>query len=162
MILERISHAWRSLTRDQQQMTAIVLGGLVLTLLAYLLTSGLVAIAVATVYAYLVGRHRTSHRPEPANKDPEPVAPSPEPVAPAPEPVDAAPDPIATSEPPPRPTPGHSVRPKPQTPLGRLFAERPGWSGPPVGPYEPPPRQRPEPTDDEELTIPLQEPYDSR
>jgi hypothetical protein len=139
-----IAEVWQSLTREQQRMAWIVLGGLVLTLLAYILISGIVALAVAAVYAYLVGRSRASHRSE-----------SPEP---APEPA-GAPEQRARQQ----PTPERGVRPRPQTPLGRLFAERPAWSGPPVGPYEPPPRgRRPPPPEDEQLTIPVQEPYDSR
>ena len=161
MILERISHAWRSLTRDQQRMTAIVLGGLALTLLVYLMTSGLVALAVAAVYAYLVGRYRATHRPAPAEKAPERAEAAPRPIAMSEPPATS--EPLATSEPPRRPAPERRVRPNSQTPLGRLFAERPAWSGPPVGPYEPPPRRRsPAAAEDEGLTIPLQEPYDSR
>ena len=39
---------------------------------------------------------------------------------------------------------------EPQTQLGRLFAERPAWSGPPITPFRPP-------RGGEQLTIPLDE-----
>jgi hypothetical protein len=141
-----IAEVWQSLTRDQQRMVWIVAGGLFLSLLAYILISGLVALGVAAVYAYLVGRHRA--RSEAPQSPPEPAR---------------APERHGAPEPQQRPSPQRGVTPRAQTPLGRLFAERPAWSGPPVGPYEPSSRsQRPAPAEDEQLTIPLKEPYDSR
>jgi hypothetical protein len=60
-----------------------------------------------------------------------------------------------------RPRAERRVYPSPNTPLGRLFAERPAWSGAPVDPFEPPTRrQRPAPAapdTGEQLTIPLDE-----
>jgi hypothetical protein len=121
---------WRSLTREQQRMVALSAGGVVLTLLVYLITSAIVALGVAAIVAYTLGRYRSTHRPEPAKPAPEPVT---------------------HLTPPSRPAPRRRVRPAPQTPLGRLFAERPAWSGPPVGPFEPPRR----------TPAPEQDPYDS-
>jgi hypothetical protein len=143
-----IAEVWQSLTREQQRMVWIVAGGLVLTLLAYILISGLVALAVAAVYAYLVGRSRATHRSEVPEPPPEPAR---------------SPGPGPTPETQRRPPPEHGGTSRAQTPLGRLFAERPAWSGRPVGPYEPPTRRRrPAAPEDEQLTTPLQEPYDSR
>lgn len=121
---------WRSLTRDQQRMTVLAVGGVLVTLLAYLITSAIVALAVAAIVAYSLGRHRPSHRPE------------------APKP---APEPVTKVAPPSRPASERRVRPAPQTPLGRLFADRPAWSGPPAGPFDPPRRTPGE----------KQDPYDS-
>jgi hypothetical protein len=125
-----MNRAWHSLTREQQRMVVMTGFGLLATLLIYLIISGIVALAFAAVLAYSLGRHRSTRRPEP----PEP-----------------APEPVTRVEPPPRPSPQRRVRPGAQTPLGRLFAERPAWSGPPVGPFEPSRRQ---PTGE-------QDPYDS-
>ena len=105
---------WRSLTREQQRLVALGAGGVVLTLVVYLVTSAIVALVVAAVVAYSLGRRRSTHKTEPS--------------VPA-EPVKA--------EPRSRPPAQRRVRPSPQTPLARLFAERPAWSGPPVGPFEP-------------------------
>lgn len=124
---------WRSLTRDQQRMAAVAAGGAFVTLLAYLVISAIVALAVAAIVAYCLGRYRSTHRPE-----------VPETPEPAPEPATRV---VASSPPAPR----RRVRPAPQTPLGRLFAERPAWSGPTAGPFEPPRRTPP----------PEQDPYDS-
>jgi hypothetical protein len=121
---------WRSLTRDQQRLAALAAGGAFLTVLAYLLISTIVALAVAAIVAYSLGRYRSTHRPEAAKPEPEPAI---------------------TAEASSRPAAQRRVRPAPQTPLGRLFAERPAWSGPPVGPFEPPRRTPP----------PEQDPYDS-
>jgi hypothetical protein len=121
---------WHSLTREQQRMAALSAGGVLVTLLVYLITSAIVALAVAAIIAYSLGRYRATHRPEPAKPMPEPV-------------IKAAP--------PRRPAAQRRVRPAPQTPLGRLFADRPGWSGPPADPFEPPRRTPPE----------EQDPYDS-
>jgi len=100
------------------------------TLLVYLITSAIVALAVAAIVAYSLGRYRSSHRPE------------------APKPV---PEPATKVAPPGRPAAQRRVRPAPQPPLGRLFADRPAWSGPPADPFEPPRRTPPEERD----------PYDS-
>jgi hypothetical protein len=113
---------WRSLTRDQQRMAALAAGGTFVTLLAYLIISTIVALAVAAIVAYSLGRYRSTHRPEPEKPAPEPATT------------------VAASS---RPTAQRRVRPAPQTPLGRLFAERPAWSGPPVDPFEPPRRTPP-------------------
>lgn len=126
---------WHSLTREQQRMVGIVAAGVVLTLLVYFLTSGIIALAVAAIYAYSLGRYRATHRPDSG------------PQAAEPPPEDPATRVVASS----RPGPQRRVRPAPQTPLGRLFAERPAWSGPPVGPFEPSQRTPPE----------EQDPYDS-
>jgi hypothetical protein len=121
---------WHSLTRDQQRMAALAVGGALVTVLAYLIISTIVALAVAAIVAYSLGRYRSTHRPEAAKPEPEPAIT------------------VASSS---RPEAQRRVRPAPQTPLGRLFAERPAWSGPPVGPFEPP-RRTPRPE---------QDPYDS-
>src|SRR5437660_318512 len=82
-------------------------------LIVYFFTSGIVALAVAAVLAYFVGR--AAHRPTPSQ------------LAQAPEPSKVE-----------RPRPAQRrVRPAPQTPIGRLFAERPAWSGAPADPFEP-------------------------
>lgn len=121
---------WHSLTREQQRMAALAVGGVVVTLLAYLIISTIVALAVAAIIAYSFGRYRTAHRSE----------------APMP-----APEPATKVQAQSRPAARRRVRPAPQTPLGRLFAERPAWSGRPVGPFEPPRRTPPA----------EQDPYDS-
>jgi hypothetical protein len=121
---------WRSLTRDQQRMAALAGGGVLVTLLAYLLTSAIVALAVAAIVAYSLGRYRSIHRPE------------------APKP---APEPATKVAQPSRPAAQRRVRPSAQTPLGRLFAERPAWTGPTVDPFEPPRR----------TPVEEQDPYDS-
>jgi hypothetical protein len=121
---------WHSLTREQQRMVALSAGGVVVTLLLYLFAGTIVALAAAAITAYSLGRYRSNHRPE------------------APE---AAHEPVTKVQPSSRPPARRRVRPAPQTPLGRLFAERPAWSGPPVGPFEPP-RRTPQPE---------QDPYDS-
>jgi hypothetical protein len=121
---------WHSLTREQQRMVALGASGVVLTLLLYLFAGAIVALAVAAILAYFLGRYRSNHRSE---------APKPEP------------EPETQVEQSSRPGAQRRVRPAPQTPLGRLFAERPAWSGPPVGPFEPPRRTPP----------PEQDPYDS-
>ena len=64
---------WRTLTRDQQRMVALSAGGVVLTSLVYLITSALVALAVAAIVAYSLGRYRATHRPEPPEPAPKPV-----------------------------------------------------------------------------------------
>jgi hypothetical protein len=107
---------WRSLTREQQRMVALGAGGVVLTVVVYLVTSAIVALVVAAIVAYSLGRHRSAHKPEPAA---------------------TAPEPATKVVPPSRPAAQRRVRPGAQTPLGRLFAERPAWSGPPAGPFEP-------------------------
>jgi hypothetical protein len=139
---------WRSLTREQQRTVALAVGGVVLTLLAYLVTSTIVAVAVAAIYAYSVGRYRATHRPEAPERTPEAPERTPEAPERTPEPP---PEPVTNVQPPSRPAAQRRVRPAPQTPLGRLFAERPAWSGSPVGPFEPTRRTPPE----------EQEPYDS-
>ena len=111
-------------------MAKLAASGVVVTLLAYLLISTVVALAVAAIVAYSLGRYRATHRPEAAK---------------------AAPEPVTKIQAQSRPAAQRRVRPAPQTPLGRLFAERPAWSGPPVGPFEPPRRTPPQ----------EQEPYDS-
>ena len=111
-------------------MAKLAASGVIVTLLAYLIISTMVALAVAAIVAYSLGRYRASHRPEAAKPAPEPVTK------------------IQAQS---RPAAHRRVRPAPQTPLGRLFAERPAWSGPPVGPFEPPRRTPPQ----------EQEPYDS-
>jgi hypothetical protein len=121
---------WRSLTREQQRMVAFSVSGVLLTLLLYLFAGAIIALAAAAITAYSLGRYRSNHRSEPVTPEPEPVT---------------------RLEASARPAPQRRVRPSPQTPLGRLFAERPAWSGPPVGPFEPPRRTPPE----------EQEPYDS-
>jgi hypothetical protein len=121
---------WHSLTREQQRMVALSAGGVLLTLLLYLFAGAIVALAAAAITAYSLGRYRSSHRPE------------------APQPP---PEPVTKVAPPNRPAAQRRVRPAPQTPLGRLFADRPAWSGPAVDPFEPPRRTPP----------PEQDPYDS-
>ena len=121
---------WHSLTRDQQRMAALAAGGAFLTVLAYLIISTIVALAVAAFAAYMLGRYRSAHKPEPQKPAAKPAT---EVASPS------------------RPGAQRRVRPAPQTPLGRLFAERPAWSGPPVGPFEPP--RRPPPAEPD--------PYDS-
>jgi hypothetical protein len=119
----------------------------------YATTSGVewgifIALAVAAWLAYCGNRIRAMHQPEPAlpGEDETRVA---------------APRPAAER---PRPARVRADRPRADTPLGRLFAERPAWSGAPVGPFEPPPRRRrPDtkptevkpPAQDQQLTIPL-------
>jgi hypothetical protein len=100
-----------------------------------------IALAVAALLAYSGLRIRAARQAEPplpgedASRKPEP-------------------------RPSPRPSPPRRRIAEPQTPLGRLFAERPRWSGAPVGPFEPPSpppsptRQHSEP---EQLTIPLED-----
>jgi hypothetical protein len=121
---------WHSLTREQQRMVALAAGGAFLTVLAYLIISTIVALAVAAIVAYSLGRYRSTHRPEAPKPEPEPATT------------------VTASG---RPAAQRRVRPAPQTPLGRLFADRPAWSGPAVGPFEPPRRTPP----------PEQDPYDS-
>jgi hypothetical protein len=126
----RIARAWRGLPPDRQRLAMIVIGGVTLTLVVYITTSGIVALVVAAVVAYFVGR--TAHRPRPSQSVETP----------------------SQSVERPR-TAQRRVRPAPQTPIGRLFAERPAWSGPSVDPFEPPapaPRRARE----------AEEPYDSR
>jgi hypothetical protein len=113
----------------------------------YPTTSGIewgifIALVVAALLTYSGRRIRAAHQPEPALPGEAP--------------------PVRGPEPPPRrerPRPERRVHPSPSTPLGRLFAERPAWSGGPVGPFEPPtrrPRPEPPPPDTgEQLTIPL-------
>lgn len=125
-----MSELWHSLTREQQRMTALSAGGVVLTLVLYLFAGAIIALAAAAITAYSLGRYRSNHRPA------------------APE---AENEPATTVQAASRPPAQRRVRPAPQTPLGRLFAERPAWSGPPVGPFEPPRRGSPE----------QQDPYDS-
>jgi len=125
-----MSELWHSFTREQQRMAALSAGGVVLTLLLYLFAGAIVALAVAAITAYSLGRYRPTHKPEPAEDAPEPVT---------------------KVQPPSRPAAQRRVRPAPQTPLGRLFADRPAWSGPPAGPFEPPRRTPPA----------EQDPYDS-
>lgn len=126
-----IARAWRGLPPERQRLVLIIVGGLALTLLVYVTTSGIVALAMAAVVAYFVGR--TAHRPKPT------------------EPAET-PQPSRVERP---RTAQRRVRPAPQTPIGRLFADRPAWSGQAVDPFEPParpPRRAPE----------VEEPYDSR
>lgn len=130
MILERLERAWDALTRDQQRIVALVVGGFVLTVVVYVLTSAIIALLVAVGIAYTIGRSRAKHRPEPQA---------------------SASEPAKKPEQPGRPPAQHPARPRAQTPLGRLFSERPAWNGTPVGPFEPP--RRTPPTE--------QEPYDS-
>lgn len=138
---------WRSLTREQQRMVALTVGGVVLTLLAYLITSTLVALAVAAIYAYSVGRFRATHHPGAPERTPG----APERTEAPERTPEPPPEAITRVQPPSPPAARHRVRPAPQTPLGRLFAERPAWSGSPVGPFEPTRRTPPE----------EQDPYDS-
>jgi hypothetical protein len=94
----------------------------------YATTSGVewgifVALVVAAMLAYAGGRIRAAHRPEPPLPGEAPPRRAPEP-------------PVRRSA-----SPQRRVRPRPETPIGRLFAEQPAWSGEPVAPFEPPTRR---------------------
>jgi hypothetical protein len=119
----------------------------------YATTSGIewgifIALAVAAWLAYSGNRIRAAHQPEP------PLPGEDEARVGAPRPPPERPRPVRV----------RTDRPRADTPLGRLFAERPAWSGAPVGPFEPTPRhRRPDtkpteikpPAQDQQLTIPL-------
>jgi hypothetical protein len=127
----------------------------------YAATSGVewgifIALAVAATLIYAGMRIRAAHRPEP------------------PLPGEAPRPRTAQQHSAPRPSAPRRRVADPKTPLGRLFAERPAWSGAPVGPFEPPtrgvlaphqPAPPPEPSpspsprlEEDQLTIPLDEP----
>ncbi len=110
------------------KLAAVAAGCLLLTLL---MPWYLIVLAVVILAAYAVTRSRAAHQPSSPETPPEP--------------------------------PRRASAPKrrvgtPQTPLGRLFADRPGWSGGPVGPFDPTAeRQRPKRRSSKtnQLTVPL-------